>query len=272
MVRLASPDGAQAEIYLHGAHVTSWKPAGGDERLFLSQVSEFQTGKAIRGGVPVIFPQFGSLGRLPKHGFVRTLAWELTSLGGDTESATAKFSLQDNHTTQLLWPHPFQLELMVLVGGERLELHLAVTNTGSQPFSYTAALHTYLRAENILATAIDGLHGIRFHDTVNRPTPADWVEMVQSNPEVHFPAEVDRVYYNVPKPVRVCEPGRSTCVTSLGFPDVMIWNPGPEKAARLADLEPDGYQRMVCVEAAITGTPVTLGPGEAWQGAQILSV
>ena len=79
------------KIYLHGAHVTSWVPAGGDERLFLSQKSEFRPGAAIRGGVPVIFPQFGGLGTLPKHGFARTLPWDLSSLGGDPGSSTAEF-------------------------------------------------------------------------------------------------------------------------------------------------------------------------------------
>ena len=45
-----------AEMYLHGAHVTSWKPAGADEALFLSAQSRWQHGWAIRGGVPICFP------------------------------------------------------------------------------------------------------------------------------------------------------------------------------------------------------------------------
>jgi glucose-6-phosphate 1-epimerase len=270
-VCLSPADGAQAEVYLHGAHVTSWIPAGGDERLFLSQKSEFRPGAAIRGGVPVIFPQFGSLGTLPKHGFARTLPWELTSLGGDHRLSTAEFSLADSETTRLLWPYLFQVKLKVSVGGTRLRLDFSVVNTGSEPFSFTAALHTYLQIENNLYTVIDGLHGLRFHDTVNRPAPADWVEMTQTEPWVNFPGEVDRVYYDVPGPLSVVEPGRITNIYAVGFPDAVIWNPGPEKAARLADLEPDGYRRMICVEAAIASASVTLDPGEAWHGAQIIS-
>jgi hypothetical protein len=75
---LLPPDGARAEIYPHGTHVTSWVPAGGSERLFLSPASEFRPGAPIRGGVPVVFPQFSGLGSLPKHGFVRLLSWEMT--------------------------------------------------------------------------------------------------------------------------------------------------------------------------------------------------
>jgi glucose-6-phosphate 1-epimerase len=270
-VCLSSADGAQAEVYLHGAHVTAWIPAGGEERLFISRKSEFRPGEAIRGGVPLIFPQFGSLGTLPKHGFARTLPWDLTSLGGGPEFATAEFSLIDSETTRLLWPHPFQAQMKVSVGGVRMELTLTVMNSGDKPFSFTAALHTYLRVENIVNTVVDGLQGVRFHDTVNRPTPADWVEMTQKDPKVNFPGEVDRIYHNVSGPLKVIEPGRITTITTVGFRDAVIWNPGPVRAIRLADLEPEGYRKMVCVEAAIVGTPVTLGPGEVWQGAQVLS-
>jgi glucose-6-phosphate 1-epimerase len=268
---LSSSDGAQAEVYLHGAHVTSWILAGGEERLFLSQKSEFRPGEAIRGGVPVIFPQFGGLGTLPKHGFARTLPWELTSLGGGPRSSTAEFCLADSESTRLLWPYLFQVKLKVSVGGTRLRMDFSVVNTGSEPFSFTTALHTYLRVENILCTDIAGLHGLRFHDTANRATPADWVEMVQTESMLNFPGEVDRVYYDVPGLLSVVEPDRITDIYTVGFPDAVIWNPGPVRAARLADLEPDGYRQMVCIEAAIAGTPVTLGPGEAWHGAQIIS-
>jgi glucose-6-phosphate 1-epimerase len=268
---LSSIDGAQAEIYLHGAHITSWVPAGGEERLFLSQRSEFHPGAAIRGGVPVIFPQFGGLGTLPKHGFARTLPWDLSSLGGDQGSTTAEFTLADSETTRSLWPHPFQVKMKVSVGGTQLRLDFSVLNTGSSAFSFTAALHTYLRVENILNTTIDGLHGLHFHDTVNRATPADWVEMEQITPQVNFPGEVDRIYYNVPGSLKVIEPGRITTISAEGFTDAVIWNPGPVRAARLADLEADGYTRMVCVEAAIVSASVTLDPGEAWHGMQHLS-
>src|SRR5512139_4252652 len=76
---LVAPDGARAEVYLYGAHVVSWVPAGGQERLFLSRTSAFRAGAPIRGGVPVVFPQFGALGPLPLHGLVRLMVWELAT-------------------------------------------------------------------------------------------------------------------------------------------------------------------------------------------------
>jgi len=270
-VRLVSADGAQVEVYLHGGHVTSWIPAGGNERLFLSQDSEFDPGAAIRGGVPVIFPQFGSLGILPKHGFARLLPWELSSMGGDQQRATAEFYLGDDESTRLYWPYSFRVKLKVSVGGTRLGLDFIVMNTGNQSFPFTAALHTYRRLENLTDTLIYGLHGLHYHDTANRAAPADWVERVQTEAQVRFSGEVDRIYHQVSEPLRLVEPDRITTIAITGFPDAVIWNPGPEKAARLDDLETGGYRVMVCVEAAVVGTPVALKPGESWQGAQYLS-
>jgi glucose-6-phosphate 1-epimerase len=113
-VNLSSSDGSRAEIYLHGAHVTSWIPAGGEEQLYLSAASEFRDGAAIRGGVPVIFPQFSNLGPLPKHGFARNLAWELIS----AENGTACFQLRDSEAVRHLAAR-FLAEQTVTVRGQR---------------------------------------------------------------------------------------------------------------------------------------------------------
>jgi glucose-6-phosphate 1-epimerase len=56
-VVLVHPAGkASVEIYLHGATVTSWKILG-QEMLYLSPQAVFAPGKAIRGGIPVVFRQ-----------------------------------------------------------------------------------------------------------------------------------------------------------------------------------------------------------------------
>jgi len=82
MVRVTSAN-ACGEMYLHGAHVTSWRPAGREEVLFLSAQSRWEDGRAIRGGVPICFPWFGGKAddpKAPAHGFVRTRAWQLVSI------------------------------------------------------------------------------------------------------------------------------------------------------------------------------------------------
>ena len=272
-VVLAAPDGARAEVYLYGAHVTSWVPpggpeAGGEERLFLSRTSEFRPGAAIRGGVPVIFPQFANEGPLPSHGFARVTLWEFSGVeAGPAPNVTAKFQLCDSETTWHIWPHAFLAELDVTLGGSRLELAFRVTNLGDAPFEFTCALHTYLRVADAHATVIEGLvGGTRYRERQSR------LEGVQSELDLKLSGPVDRVYQSASAQVAVRESARTTRVLSSGFRDVVVWNPWAERGATLADLEQEGYRRMVCVEAAMIETPVRLDPAQSWQGTQTLVV
>lgn len=261
---LAAPDGARAEIYLHGAHVTSWRPAGGPERLFLSPAARFLPGQGIRGGVPVAFPQFADVGPLPMHGFARKTSWELTAISGDGSTASATLRLADSADTRSLWPHAFLAELRVAIGGPRLEVALAVTNTGQAPFSFTGALHTYLAVAAIEDVAVEGLQGIMYIDKVARGRRSSQEESV-----LRIRAETDRVYLNAPRRVVVSGPAGRLAVSAAGFPDVVVWNPW-NKAASIPDMEPDDYRSMLCIEAAIVGTPAQVDPGRRWAGSQTL--
>lgn len=260
-VVISGSDGSRAEVYLHGAHVTSWIPAGDQERLFLSAASEFRDGAAIRGGVPVVFPQFSNWGPLPKHGFARNGAWELISVS----NGTARFQLSDSEATRAIWPHAFWAEFTITVRERQLMMELAITNRGQEPFNFTAALHTYLRVDDLAATTIKGLAGLRYF---NAPLKQ---EAVQTEAVLGFPGEVDRGYYD-PTTVIVRDGSRTLAVQNVGFSDGVIWNPGAELAAKLADLDPDGYRRFVCVEAAIFRAPVSLEPYRTWRGGQVLTV
>ncbi len=265
---LTAPDGAQAEIYLHGAHVTSWTPADGGERLYLSPRAEFRPGAAIRGGVPIIFPQFAGFGPLPKHGFARSIVWTFAGAEETGETATARFILAADEATRRIWPHDFLAELTVAVGGPQLALTLAITNRGAAPLHFTAALHTYLAIDDLVTAAITGLTGGRFADSA-----AGGAERIDAAPAITFGDEVDRIYFDAPPEIRLnMGAGRATVVRSVGFADAVVWNPGAVKGAALADLEPDGYQRFVCIEAAVVGHPVELVAGKCWQGTQALSI
>jgi glucose-6-phosphate 1-epimerase len=258
-------DGAEAEVYLDGGHVTGWRAAGGREGLFLSTASEFAQGKAIRGGVPVIFPQFSSLGPLPKHGFARTTRWEWANEGQSDAGERVVLRLRETPETLEIWPHPFLLELTVEVGGDTLSLTLRVENTGASPFEFTAALHTYLRVEAIEEVRVLGLAGTRY-----RSTPEGVTEARDDAPELAIQGEIDRVYRGAPPQLEVADGagGGGYAVSTEGFEDVVVWNPGVEIAARLPDVETAEYREMLCVEAAQVEAPVTLEPGARWTGVQ----
>jgi glucose-6-phosphate 1-epimerase len=265
---LVAADGACADVYLHGAHVTSWIPAGtGDDRLFLSATSRWGEGEAIRGGVPVCFPQFADQGALAPHGFVRTTAWTLARAERlSTGAAQATLRISATPAMRALWPHAFTLALTVTVGANTLALELAATNEGGAPFQFTGALHTYLRVADVRRTFVRGLEGVHYRDKVLRRD-----DDVGAAPRLAVDRHLDRVYRAVPAVVAVEEPERTTEVRASGFRDTVVWNPGPERGAAMDDLEPGGYARMLCVEAAVASAPVIVAPGATWRGMQALA-
>lgn len=264
--RLVAPDGSLAEIYLQGAHITSWIPAGSDEQLFLSEQSIFRPGFAIRGGVPVIFPQFSTRGPLPKHGFARSQPWEPGNSMVDGVEAVAEFYLHDSDSTRQVWNRHFEARLEIRLGGRQLQVSLQINNPSEQPFSFTAALHTYLRVDDINQTAIAGLGGLPYFDHT-----AGAQLCTQEEEVLRFQGEVDRVYPDAPPNLKVLDGERAIEVQSQGFIDCVVWNPGILLAAKLTDLG-DGYCQMVCVEAAAAERSIMLLPGHGWQGTQILAV
>jgi glucose-6-phosphate 1-epimerase len=265
-ILLTSPDGAQAAIYPYGAHVASWIPAGGSEQLYLSPASELRSGAPIRGGVPVIFPQFSGFGPLTKHGFARLLFWQPAPVEYGSDFSALTFHLRDSQATRDIWPYTFEAAMRIKISGQHLEMTLTVSNLGDAPFTFTAALHTYFAVMDSAAATVEGLAGVRYHDTTLKP----WAYGVQQEAGVSFPGEVDRIYYAAPSPLYLRTPQRNTRIEARGFSDVVVWNPGPEKCARLPDMPSDGYRRFVCVEAAAIGQPITLLPNGQWQAAQAL--
>lgn len=262
---LTAPDGAQAEIYLYGAQVTSWVPADGRERLFLSEASRFCIGAPISGGIPIAFPQFGIFGPLPLHGLARLMRWELVGVDVTGGQASVTFRLRDTADSRQLWAYAFLAELTVLISGNQLAVTLTVTNTDAQPFTFTAGLHTYLAVADLADTRLEGLIGRRYRDAA-----AGWTDHDQIAPHVDFTGEMNRIYFDAPAETRLIERGQITRIQAAGFADAVVWNPAADKCAAMPDLKLDDYQRFVCVEAVTVGTPVNLESGERWQGAQRL--
>jgi len=258
--------GARAEIYLHGAHVTSWRPAKGREVLFVSGASHFQDGVPIRGGIPVIFPQFGD-GPLPKHGLVRARAWAVvrTAVGADG-AVTIILRLEDDAQTRALWPHPFCLQLTVSLG-LALTIEFTVKNPGSAPFPFQTALHTYFQVTDITQTSLFGLQGTAFEDFLH-PGPA-----VETREVITFDRETDRIYINAPDRVVLEDRGnqRTITIAKSGQNDIVVWNPWIEKSRRLEDFGDEEYRHMACVETGHMRAPAVLAPGAQWSGRTTLT-
>ncbi len=261
-ISLRAPDGASALILLQGAQILSWQRPGGQEQLYLSDQAVYATGQPVRGGVPVIFPQFENRGPLPRHGFARTTRWTLEYATASRLDALAVLALQDNDATLALWPHTFGAELTVRVSANRLDLELAINNSSLASFEFTAALHTYLQVDALAHARLDGLHRLRYQDNVRGTEQIEIYETLQTT------GEIDRVYFDAARELILSDGGRRRRISMVGFHDVVVWNPGPERCAMLADMPTEGYQHMLCVESAVIGAPIALEAGAEWVGRQ----
>jgi glucose-6-phosphate 1-epimerase len=268
MLTLAATDGARADVYLHGAHVTSWLPAGETaDRLFVSDRAVFTDDAAIRGGVPVCFPQFADIGPLPMHGFARATSWELVRAGAIAGGAAqAQLRLAASDATRALWPHAFALDYAVTVHGRTLTMALAVHNPGPAAFAFTAALHSYLAVGDLRAVRVRGLAGARYRDKVLGVDDA-----VETAAELAIDRAIDRVYRAAPSDLTLVEPGRALAIRASGFFDTVVWNPDGPRSATIADMEAGGFLRFVCVEAACAHAPASVDAGTTWHGSQELT-
>ena len=259
---LQAPDGAQATVLLHGGQLVSWIPAGDQERLYLSPQARFAEGQAVRGGIPVIFPQFEQHGPLPRHGLARTRPWQWVEGAVRGGAAIGVLRLTDDDTTRAVWPQRFEAELSFSFAGLQLEVELAVTNTGETPFDFTAALHSYLLIDDLKHARLAGLYGVRYLDKLTGLTQPQELD------PLGFIGQIDRIYFDAHQihkaPLTLATAMGRMAISSEGFDDVVVWNPGPAGAARMADLPDGDWQHFLCVEAAAIGRPVNLAPGQEW--------
>lgn len=245
---------ATGEVYLHGAHVTAWTPAGADPVLWVSGSSRFAPGQAIRGGIPICFPWFGA-GREPglappAHGFARLAGWRLVGAEERDGEVTLTLRLTDADVTDLppaaAWPHAFTATYAVTFGPE-LAVALTVENTGEEEISYEEALHTYLAVSDVRTTTVQGLDGAQYLDKVAGAGP----DLVTQQGDVTFSGETDRVYASTGTAVVVDEAaGRRIGVEKEGSASTVVWNPWVDKAAAMPDFGDDEWPAMVCVETA----------------------
>jgi len=260
-VVLRSEQGESSEVYLHGAHVVTWKTADGKDLLFTSKQAIFKPPKAIRGGVPVCFPQFGQLGPLGQHGFARNSMFKVTA--GTSNSVT--LSLSASGAEDAKYPHPFELQVKVELGPGTFTQELEVLNSGSSPMSFTCALHTYFAVPSISEVQVLGLEGTTYTDSL-----AGGAKVVQEGPVV-FDKEVDRIYVAAPHVIKIKSGSSTLEVHKVNFPDAVVWNPWIDKSKSMGDFGDEEYKEMLCIEPSVAGSgPVVLEPGKTWSAQQKL--
>ena len=236
---------AEAKIALQGAHIFHYKRENQEPLLWLSEISDFEYGKSIRGGIPICWPWFG-MNRdknLPQHGFARTAMWELISsdeVDRKTTSLILKLTYSDE--TLKMFPYKFELELHVIIS-DKLTLELKTTNIDSKPFIITQAFHTYFSVSHISHVKIKGLDKKPYLDALT------WKKETQKG-DITFDKEIDRVYQEVNKELFLVEGNRTVEIKNSGSSSVVVWNPWIEKTKRMSAMNDDDYKSMVCIESA----------------------
>ena len=241
---------AEARVYLHGAHVTYFQPAGEKPVLFMSSKSMFASGKAIRGGVPVCFPWFGPKSdnpMAPMHGIARLQEWTVSSIshlaGGEVGII---LELLPSDLSRTYWPYNFHLEHRIRIGRE-LSMTLATRNTGTEPFTINEALHTYFTVGDVRQVSITGLEGATYMDKTRQMQ-----RFTEGKEPITVTGETDRHYLNTTTTAVIHDPsmGRRIIVAKAGSKSTVVWNPWIAKAKAMPDYGDDEWTGMICVETA----------------------
>lgn len=246
MKLVVTSDQSTAEIYLKGAHVTSFQQKGEKLLLFMSPSAKVARGNILHGGIPLCFPWFASReGEKLAHGFARNSIWDLvqTSLTSEGE-VDIIFQLPKNILQDAGWP-PVEVLYRVTVG-KKLQLELAVNNTTSFPFSYEECFHSYFLVGDIDQVTVHGLKGLTYLDKNE-----DFTVKQEVHDELPILGETNSVYLDSTAPIEIHDRSlhRTIRIEKQHSRSTVVWNPWSEKAKGIVDFGPEDYRHMLCVES-----------------------
>ncbi|XAR62999.1 Glucose-6-phosphate 1-epimerase [Bertholletia excelsa] len=264
-VVLRNAQGASVKVSLHGGQVVSWRNDRGEELLFTSSKAIFKPPKAMRGGIPICFPQFGNCGSLEQHGFARNKIWTIDENApplhpNDSHGKSfVDLLLKPSEEDLKCWPHSFEFRLRVSLATDgRLILISRIRNVNGKPFSFSFGYHTYLSVSDISEVRIEGLETLDYLDNLQQKQ-----RFTEQGDAITFESEVDRVYLRTQDVVLVLdhERKRTYVIHKEGLPDVVVWNPWEKKSKGMQDFGDDEYKQMLCVDGAAIEKPISLRPG-----------
>jgi glucose-6-phosphate 1-epimerase len=233
----------------------------GLELLYLSPLVDVYPDNPIRGGIPLMFPQFGDSGPLRKHGFVRDLQWNLVNETDDAGGKNLSYTLDIKSNDFPEWPFDAALKFDVRLSLQTLTIGLSVQNTGQRAFTFTCGFHPYFAISSRKDILVNGLEGLPFKDSF----PGD------NAYELHADELVERQYMGDAE-IRFFNGYDWLKITASGFDSWMVWNPGRPGATRISDLPDEDWDRFICIEPIVLSEPKTLLPGDVFNVEMVVSV
>lgn len=232
--------------------------------LWLSDSVQYQQGKPLRGGIPICWPWFGNLDKNPNviqdqvkpeaqagaHGFARTMPWIVHSIIENCGYVEIILELTNTPESKNIWPYEFNLKAR-FVFSKTLMVELITTNTGTDSFAISQALHTYLPTSDITKTYIHNAHASRYIDALD-----NWKVKKQVG-RIGFSEETDRLYFFTENDkasseyqLRVESPNLQLILNNSHSQSAVIWNPWIDKSKWLSQLSPEDFNKMYCIETA----------------------
>ncbi len=248
-----------AAIALQGAQVLQWQPANqSHDVLWLSPMTRFGGGTAIRGGVPICWPWFGphAVAGKPQHGYARNALWSLTAARRIDDDVVLTFELPSGCAGVEHLGGTARLSFHVTIGAA-LDMSLETSNTGPSPLVITQALHTYVRVGDVARISIAGLDGATYRDN----TDGGRTKMQQG--PMTLQRETVALFDEASAVQVLADPilDRRIKIARTGGRSTVIWNPGAA-VVNMADIPPPCQTEFVCVESGNIGSSaVTLAPG-----------
>ncbi|ANM70384.1 aldose 1-epimerase family protein [Arabidopsis thaliana] len=297
-ILLTDPAGSTAEVLLYGGQVVSWKNERREKLLYMSTKAQLKPPKAIRGGLPISFPQFGNFGALERHGFARNRFWSLDNdpspLPPANQQSTVDLVLKSTEDDLKIWPHrcvqlisllvhfnlidiiflcllrcSFELRVRISISPGKLTIIPRVRNTDTKAFSFMFSLRNYLYVSDISEVRVEGLETLDYLDNLMRRE-----RFTEQADAITFDGEVDKVYLNTPTKIAIIDHERKRTIElrKEGMPNAAVWNPWDKKAKSIADMGDEDYTTMLCVDSGAIESPIVLKPHEEWKGRQELSI
>lgn len=270
MISLSNRKGDVVVVLEHGATITSWI-VGGKERLYCSPTTKLDGSTPIRGGIPLVFPQFGH-GSIctTKHGFARSQPFAIDNVN-ERKKNSVTMILVDSIETKKVWNYKFKLKYRIVLEEDgSLTSAVAIYNLSNEAFRFDFLFHSYFLIGTTRDLKVRSLKGCKYLDGVERKK----LEMETCEYVVIDDKEIDRIYINVPSEISA-DFGKDhgmLCIRTENLKDMVIWNPWKNKCASLSDMPDGDYEKMVCLECATTLTlPTLLEANGCWRGGQTIS-
>jgi len=247
------------------------------EHLFVSKKAVLDGSKAVRGGIPVVFPCFGppvhpQHSKLSQHGFARTEVWKWDKILADTEDeVSVQLTLEPTAHITAKYDRPFYLTFIVKLAEYQLctELHVKNMST-SNDLEFQALFHNYIRvpASEVLIFPLE--HQSYYDKTA--PTEEERSTLKEERrAAVDVKRFTDFVYPNASQKYELTWPQGIIEIKATNLKDVVVWNP-QEMGSQIGDMEDGGWERFVCVEPGYVCGFVNVQPGKTWFCHQALSV